>query len=678
MAGPGQHGRYAIADIVRTEFRGHTALLILDNPPVNTGNTAQRTALADALTALTGMELDGVVIASAGRHFYAGSDLREFDADILDRPQLPDIIDLIEGLPVPVVAAVTGLALGGGFELALACDARVSDHTSGFGFPEVTFGMLPGAGGTVRTTRLVGVPKTIDLVTSARQLSANEALQLGLVEAVVPPEELVDAAIDLVRRRAGRSLARDRAVPAADPAEVEAAMARLPRRARPNVHRAASSVVRGATLDAAAALAEERAVFHELRVADEARNLRYLFFARQRAAKELRANAAALTVRTVGIVGAGTMGAALGRTFAGRGFAVTMVDNNAAALAKIEPEIRIAPSVDALRDADLVIEAVFEDMTVKQDLLKDLEGRLREDAVIASNTSYLDLNEMSAVLNRPERFAGLHFFNPPDRNALVEVIRTSKTGDSAAATLGKIVTRLGKSGISAGVGDGFVGNRVYADYRTQAEFCVEDGARPEDVDRACVELGFPIGPFAVADMSGLDIAWARRRRLAPIRDPRQRYVEIADRLCESGRLGRKAGAGWYSYAGDARRGEPDPAVAALIDQCRAAREITPRTIPGDEIRDRVLGSMVAAAAVIFSNGVARNASDIDVALTEGFGFPRALGGPLRAISRRPRDEVVRVLATVYETCPVTFAILEPAARGTLPAEVGAVISEVTR
>jgi 3-hydroxyacyl-CoA dehydrogenase len=678
MAGAGQQGRHASADIVRTEFRGRTALLILDNPPVNTGNTAQRTALARALTALTGVELDGVVIASAGRHFYAGSDLREFDADILDSPQLPDIIDLIEGLPVPVVAAVTGLALGGGFELALACDARISDHTAGFGFPEVTFGMLPGAGGTVRTARLIGAPQTIDLVTSARQLSADEALRLGLVEAVVSPGELVDAAIDLVRQRLGRTLARDRAVPPADPAEVEAAMGRLPRRTRPNVRQAAETVVRGANLDAATALAEERALFHKLRVTDESRNLRYLFFARQRAAKALRTNSAARAVRTVGIVGAGTMGAALGRTFAGRGFAVTVVDNNADALARIEPGIQTAPSLEALRDADLVIEAVFEDMAIKRDVLRDLEPYLREDAVIVSNTSYLDLDEMSRALSRPERFAGLHFFNPPDRNALVEIIRTSKTADTTAATLGMIVTRLGKSGISAGIGDGFVGNRVYADYRTQAEFCVEDGARPEDVDRACVNLGFPIGPFAVADMSGLDIAWARRRRLAPTRDPRQRYVEIADRLCESGRLGRKTGAGWYRYADDARRGEPDPAVAALIDRCRAAKGIEPRTVPADEVRDRVLGSMVAAAALIFSNGVARNASDIDVALTDGFGFPRALGGPLRAISRRPRDQVVRVLAAVYETCPVTFAILEPAMRGILPAEVGAVISEVTR
>ncbi|MEU6643595.1 3-hydroxyacyl-CoA dehydrogenase NAD-binding domain-containing protein [Saccharomonospora sp. NPDC046836] len=664
--------------IVTTEFRGRTALLILDNPPVNTGNTAQRRALAGALEALAGADLDGVVIVSAGRHFYAGSDLREFDAEVLESPQLPDIIDLIERLPVPVVAAVNGLALGGGFELALGCDARICEQSAAFGFPEVTFGMLPGAGGTVRTARLIGVPRTIDLVTSARQVPATEALELGLVEAVVAPEDLVNAAVDLARARNGKTLARDRAVPDDQPAEVHAVLANLPKRARPNVRQAAETVVRGATLDAATAFEQERALFHELRLTEEARNLRYLFFARQRAAKALRSEAPPRVVHSVGIVGAGTMGAALARTFAARGFTVTVVDKSRDALAKLNKQIHTAQSLDALQDTDLVIEAVFEDMAVKQELLTKLEPVVRADTVLVSNTSYLDLDQMGAALCRPERFAGLHFFNPPDRNALVEVIRTAMTDSVTAATLGKIVGRLGKSGIAAEVGDGFVGNRVYADYRSQAEFCVEDGASPEEVDRACVELGFAIGPFAVADMSGLDIAWARRKRLAATRDPRQRYVEIPDLLCEAGRLGKKTGAGWYRYPPGARRGEPDPEVARIIKEYRTAKGIEPRPVSADGIRDRVLGSMVAAAAVIVGNGVARQASDIDVALTEGFGFPKALGGPLRALSERPPEELVRVLAAVYRTCPITFAILEPAARGEVPAEVGTVLSQVDR
>lgn len=666
--------------IVTTDFHDRTAVLTIDNPPVNTGGTAQRTALHDALAALHGRsgDLDGVVLASAGRHFYAGSDLREFDAEILDPPQLPDVIALIESLPVPVVAAVTGFALGGGFELALACDARVADPSAGFGFPEVNYGMIPGAGGTVRTPRLAGVPVAIDLATSARQVKADEALALGLVDAVVPADDLVARAVALARSLPGRTLARDRPLPAATPADVEAALAGLPRRARPNVRTAAETVVRGATLDPDVALAEERALFHELRLTEESRSLRYLFFAKQRAAKALRTGGAARPVRTVGVVGAGTMGAVLATTLAKRGLAVTVVDTNAEALARLPEGIASATSLAALADADLVVEAVFEDMSVKQSLLKELEPHLRADAVIVSNTSYLDLDEMGAALSTPERFAGLHFFNPPDRNPLVEVIRTGATDDGTAATLAKLVAALGKVGIPAGVGDGFVGNRVYSDYRMQAEFLIEEGASPQAVDAACVELGFAIGPFAVGDMSGLDIAWARRQRLAPARDPRQRYVTIPDRLCEAGRFGRKTGAGWYRYPEGARRGEPDPAVDELIATARAEKGVTPREIPASEIGDRILGAMVAAAAVVVQTGVAGRASDVDVALTEGFAFPKWLGGPVRALARRPREEVLRILATVYASCPVSYAVLEPAAVGTLPDAVASMFDDVTR
>jgi 3-hydroxyacyl-CoA dehydrogenase len=370
------------------------------------------------------------------------------------------------------------------------------------------------------------------------------------------------------------------------------------------------------------------------------------------------------------------MGAALAGTLAAKRLAVTVVDTNADALSRLPDGITTATTLDALADTDLVIEAVFEDMSVKQALLAELEARLRPDAVIVSNTSYLDLHEMGAVLTIPERFAGLHFFNPPDRNPLVEVIRTGTTDDDTAATLGKLVGLLGKTGIPAGVADGFVGNRVYSDYRTQAEFCVEEGASPQEVDTACVELGLAIGPFAVGDMSGLDIAWARRKRLAGVRDPRQRYVEIPDRLCEAGRFGRKTGAGWYRYPEGARRGEPDPAVDALIAQARAEKGISARPLPATEIQERVLGAMVAAAAVVVRDGIAQRASDVDVALTEGFAFPKWLGGPVRALARRPRDEVVRILADVYRSCPVTYAVLEPASRGELPTAVAAVLDDV--
>ena len=538
--------------------------------------------------------------------------------------------------------------------------------------------MLPGAGGTVRTPRLTGVPTAIDLVASARRIDAEEALRIGILDEIVPADELADRAVELAKSATGKSRLIDRQVPAAAEEDVEAAVARVSKRARPNVLEAIDLVRRAGDGDVHRALAAERHAFHRLRLSDEASNLRYLFFARRAAAKALRAPADPLPVRTVGIAGAGTMGASLARAFADHGYAVVVYDPNPAALQRLAKEsgIRTAADIIGLGDADLVIDAVFEDMTVKTELLATLEPVLRDDAIIASNTSYLDLCEMSGALVRRNRFAGLHFFNPPHRNPLVELIRTPATDDATAATLSRIVSALDKTGVPAGIGDGFVANRVYADYRTQAEFLVEEGAAPCDVDAAMRGLGMPIGPFAVADMSGLDIAWARRKRLAATRDPRQRYVTIPDRLCEAGRLGQKTGAGWYAYPDGARRGEPDPDIDAIIAVERASKGIAPRRIDDAEIRDRVLASMLCAAAVLVDSGIAERACDIDVCMTEGFAFPKALGGPIRAMSNRPDGEIIAALRAVHTSCPITYSVAAPAAQGRLPQPVARCLDAV--
>lgn len=664
--------------VVSTSIDNGIAVLTLNNPPVNMGNVALRSDLADALDEIAARnDIRGVVIASAGKHFYAGSDVSEFDRPLVD-PQLPAVIERIENLGVPVVAAITGLALGGGFELALGCDGRIADTTAAVGFPEVTLGILPGAGGTVRSARLVGVPVAIDLVSSARQVKAGEALKLGLVDGVVEADDLLRVATEIALQMQGKNRIRDRNAPTATSEGIAAARAKVSKRARPNVLAAVEAVCRGSVIDASLALTEERALFDSLRVGAEASNLRYLFFAKHAAAKALRTAATASKVDTVGIAGAGTMGAALARAFRARGYDVIVYDTNREALERLSADsaITVTDSIAELRKVGLVVDAVFEDMEVKKALLRSLEPHLAGDAVIVSNTSYLDLNEMAASLNRPQRFAGLHFFNPPDRNPLVEVIRATATDDSTLAVLGSVVAKLGKSPIPAGIGDGFVANRVYADYRTQAEFLVEEGASPAAIDAALVELGFAIGPFAVADMSGLDIAWARRKRLAPNRNPKQRYVTIADRLCEAGRLGKKTGAGWYAYPDGAKRGVPDAVTALIIDDARSNAGITPRSIDGDEIRDRVLGAMVCAAAGLVENGVAGRASDIDVALTEGFAFPKWLGGPVRALSLRDRAEVIRALDMIYRSCPVSFASAEPASRGEMPHVIEKILESV--
>ncbi len=665
---------------VSTRVSDGVAVLMLDNPPVNMGNATMRADLLAAIEGLADVEhVKVVVIATAGAHFYAGSDISEFDGQLAE-PQLPAVIAAIESLPMPVVAAIHGFALGGGLELALGCDGRVADRTSRVGLPEVTLGMIPGAGGTVRTTRVVGVPRAIEFVCSAVQVDSETALSMGLLDEVVEdPGVLVEAAAEYGVRIAGKRRLRELAAPAVDAEETAAVEARVLRHARPNVVEAAEMVKVSAQTDGAAALRREREIFNRLRVAPEAVDLRYLFFAKRAAAKALRVNEVARPVRFVGIAGAGTMGSALARAFSAAGTRVAVFDLDASARARLSesvPAVTVTSSLEDLSGVDLLVDAVFEDMSVKQRLLADAERYLREDAVIASNTSYLDLDEMTHNLIHPERFGGLHFFNPADRNPLVEVIRATATDDVTAATLASVVIRMGKTAIPAGRGDGFIANRVYADYRIQAEFLVEDGASPEAVDTAMTDLGFAIGPFAVADMSGLDIAWSRRKRLAPGRNPRQRYVTIADSLCEAGRLGRKTGAGWYRYPDGARRGEPDPVTETLIAEARAAKGISPRPVSSSEIQRRTLASMLCAATMLVSSGVARTASDIDVALTEGFAFPKHLGGPIRHLARWSPGEVIGALAAVHASCPITFAIAEPASFGELADQIAQVLAEV--
>lgn len=666
---------------VSTTWSGPIAVLTLDNPPVNMGNITLRRDLREALLAVSEQdEIRGVVIDSAGKHFYAGSDISEFDRP-LEEPQLPSVIDVIEAMTVPVIAAITGFALGGGFELALGCDARVADRSARVGFPEVTLGMIPGAGGTVRAGRLLGAVAAIDLVGSARHVGVDEAKSLGLVDLVVDRERLRQEAIDFASGMQAKRRLRDLEAPSFDETEAQAMIDKVTRRARPNVRKAVETVVRGLQIEAAEALAEERAIFNRLRIGDEAANLRYLFFAKRAAAGGLRTGATPAKVRTVGIAGAGTMGSSLARLFIQSGYAVTVFDLDANARARVKLEIPGVSVTSMLKDfsgINFVIDAVFEDMAVKQDLLRDVEAVVSDDTLIASNTSYLDLNDMAKGMRVPGRFGGLHFFNPADRNPLVEVIRASATDDVTTATLGAIASRLGKVPIPADVGDGFVANRVYADYRAQAEFLVEDGALPQDIDAAMVELGMPIGPFAVGDMSGLDIAWARRKRLAETRDNEQRYVTIPDTLCEAGRLGRKTGAGWYSYPEDARRGVPDSEVERIIEDAREAKGITPRQITVEEIQSRILVSILCTSATIVSSGIAQRASDIDVALTEGFAFPRWLGGPLRYLSQMQEAELVQCLVKVYDSCPITFSVASDARDGLVPTEIQAVLDQVKR
>lgn len=648
---------------------GTVGVITIDNPPVNAASREMRADLLAVVTAASReTDLLGIVLVGANANFVGGSDIREFDAPA-EPPHLPEVIAALESCPVPVVAAIDGAALGGGYELALGCDARVATRRAAVGLPEVTLGLIPGAGGTFRLPRLVGIAETIRLVTSGRRVRGEEALQLGMVDAVAEGDLFESAVAHLAKLSAQKRILRDLPAIAATPAEIEAAENAARRKASGSeaVDAAIAAIHAGTTLPAEEALAAERARSLRLRVGEQSKALRHLFFA-ERAALKLPAGVEPKHVSTVGIVGAGQMGRGIALAFAGRGYTVRIAEASEAQLAagmealrdsagQLAAKGRVSSAetlmtrisggpIEAMADCDLVVEAIAEDMAAKTALFAKLDRLCRPDAILASNTSYLDINALAAATRRPAQVAGLHFFNPANVMRLVEVVHTDTIAPETEATLLAVAKKLGKIPVVASVSEGFIGNRIFSAYRRQAEFLVEEGAFPEDVDRAMRAFGMAMGPFAVFDLAGLDIAWATRKRLAPMRDPRERYVAIADRLCEAGRFGRKAGRGWYDYSSSAA-GEPDPAVHRLIEQASADAGIRRRRIDDAEIEARLLAAIVNEAALVLSEGVARRPSDIDLVFVHGYGFPAVKGGPLHWASRQSRKairESVRIMA----------------------------------
>ncbi|HVY58480.1 MAG TPA: 3-hydroxyacyl-CoA dehydrogenase NAD-binding domain-containing protein [Xanthobacteraceae bacterium] len=656
---------------VRVERAGRIAVIVIDNPPVNANSWEVRRGLLAAIRQVGSDDSSAAaVLIGAGRNFMAGADIREFDGPLRE-PQTPELIAAIEACAKPIVAAIAGAALGGGFELALGCDARVAAVDAVVGLPEVTLGVIPGAGGTQRLPRLVGVAKAIELIASARRVKAGEALQLGLVDLVVA-DDLRTAAIRHAEGlgQAKRRL-RDDPLPADSADAIERAEQAALRRARGNraVAEAVAAVRRSMTAPFATALAEERAAFERLRVGEDAAALRHLFFAEREAARVPGLESVSpRPVARVGVIGAGTMGSGIAVCLLDAGFPVGLVERDepslADGLARVRADYRgavesgrltaeeserrlarLSPAValSSLADADLVIEAVFEDLDLKQSVLRALSGVLKPGAILASNTSYLDLDALADASGRPGDVIGLHFFSPARVMRLLEVVRGAATAPDVLATGLWLARCLGKLPVVARVGEGFIGNRIYSAYRTQCEMMLEEGAYPEDVDRALVAFGFAMGPFAVGDLSGLDIAWRTRQRLAASGGARTRQPDILDRLCRAGRLGRKSGAGWYRYAPGAREGTPDPQVRAIIEEASTERGIVRRPFTAEEIQSRALAAMVNEAALLLGEGIAARASDIDLVLVNGYGFPPYEGGPLFWAGRQPR---ARLLASI--------------------------------
>jgi 3-hydroxyacyl-CoA dehydrogenase len=647
----------AFSDTVRGTVSNNVLLIEIDHAPVNALSTDVRRGLLAAVAhgEATG-DVVAMVVTGAGTIFIGGADIREFGAPPAE-PVLPTVLAAIEDARKPVVAAINGAALGGGLEVALAAHRRIAGPAAGLALPEVKLGIIPGAGGTQRLPRLIGIPAAIDLIATGRMAPASEALQLGIVDRI-ESGDLRAAAIAEARSLVGTSLRRSGAIDVA-PATAEAIDAAAGKAlARARGQTAPREAVRLVRLSGerpfAEALAEERRTFLALRDSEQAAALRHVFFAERAAAKVPGLDdARPRKIETIGVVGLGLMGSGIATCALDAGYAVIGIEPTEDAAAKGRERIEglldralqsgridAAGKADRLRRltartemqsldaADLVIEAVFDDLAVKTELFLRLDGIVRPDAILATNTSYLDPDAIAAATARPERVLGLHFFSPANVMRLLEVVRCARTAPDVLATGLAVAKRLRKLPIVCGVTEGFIGNRVFSAYRREAEFLLEDGALPQQIDAAMEAYGFAMGPFAVFDLAGLEIAWARRKRQAATRDPNARYVDIADHLCEAGRLGMKAGRGWYRYP-DGKRAI-DPEVTALIEQRRAAKGLVARTISDDEIRQRLLAAMAAEGGALLSEGIAARASDIDLVMINGYGFPAHKGGPMFA------------------------------------------------
>ncbi len=647
----------AITPSIDLDRRGRIAVLTINNPPVNALSQHVRQGLRDGVTqAIADAAVGAIVITCAGRTFIAGADITEFGKPPRE-PGLHEVLDLIESSPKPVVAAVHGTALGGGLEVTLACHYRVGVRTARFGLPEVKLGLLPGAGGTQRLPRVVGVEKALQMIVSGEPIGADAALNHGLIDAIVDGD-LTAAGVAFAEKILGErrplkkirdledALAAARGKPEVF-ADFRKSVARQTRgfRAPESCVKAVEAAV---NLPFDAGLKRERELFLELMASPESKAQRYFFFAEREAAKipDVPPDTPAKEIKTAAVVGAGTMGGGIAMTFANVGIPVTVVEIareplerglavvrknyeataskgrlTAADVDKRMGLIRPTSDFGAIADADIVIEAVFEEMAVKKDVFAKLDKICKADAVLATNTSTLDVNEIAGATARPESVIGMHFFSPANVMKLLEVVRGAKTSKPVIATAMSVGRRIGKVPVLVGVCYGFVGNRMLHQRGKQAERLILEGALPQQVDKVLYDFGFPMGPFAMGDLAGLDVGWR-------IRKGRGERALIADRLCELGRFGQKTGAGYYRYEGGDRTPIPDPDVEKIILEVSREQSVQRRPISDQEILERLLYPMVNEGAKILEEKLAIRASDIDVIWVYGYGWPVYRGGPM--------------------------------------------------
>jgi len=644
-----------INDVANYEVDGRVAVITIDNPPVNALSAAVRTGVAEGVgKAIADPEVGAVVVICEGRTFFAGADITEFGKPPVE-PTLRQLLESLEGAPKPIIAAIHGTALGGGLELALVAHYRVAVPSAKCGLPEVNLGLLPGAGGTQRLPRIVGVQKALEMLTSGSQLGARQALEAGLFDELVEEGELRSHAVAFANRVLDehRPLlkVRDR------DEKIEEARARPEifdefRKANARKFRGFLApeyniqAVEGAlALPFDEALTNERALFNVLLADSQSSALRHVFFAERQAAKVegVTSETPTLPVRKAGVIGAGTMGGGIAMNFLNAGIPVTIVETSQEALDRglgiiranydttaskgrmkaEDVDVRMglltgSLQLDDLADCDLVIEAVFEQLDIKRDVFARLDKVAKSDAILATNTSYLDIDDIAAATSRPSSVIGLHFFSPANVMKLLEIVRTRDTSLPIVATAVKLAKTIGKLGVTVGNGFGFVGNRILAARNRESDRLILEGAMPWDVDRVLYDFGFPMGHFQMRDLVGLDVGWNREATSS---------ANVREILNEMGRHGQKTRGGYYDYDGN-RKQTPSSVAAKVIEDFAAKQGIVRRQVGDEEILDRILFAMVNEGAKILDEGIAARSSDIDIIWVTGYGWPKYRGGPM--------------------------------------------------
>ncbi len=645
------------------ELHGRVAVIRLDNPPVNGLGHALRQGIVDGIRqAEENDAVSAVVITGSDSAFSGGADITEFGTPkMIAEPNLPTVINFIESSTKPVVAAVAGTCMGGGLELAMGCHFRIADPKAKIALPEVKLGLLPGAGGTQRLPRVVGIEAALNLIVSGQTVPAGMFMGSQLFDEFVQDGDLQFAAIAFAEKVAkeGKPLKRirDMKVEHAKP-EAFFMFARNMVGAIAKNYPAPLKCLEAVKASTEKSFDEgirvERQLFAELMQTPESAALRHAFFADRATSKiaDVPADTPTRDINKVGVIGAGTMGTGISINFLNADIPVVLLEMKQEALDRgldnirkayegrvkkgkmTEDEARkrvelVQPSLSYgdFADVDLVIEAVFEDMGVKEQVFSKLDDVCKPGAILASNTSTLDLNHIAAVTKRPEDVIGLHFFSPANVMRLLEVVRGEKTAKDVLATAMKLAKKIKKTAVVSGVCDGFIGNRMIGRYQTQALLMLEEGASPQQIDKAIEKFGFVMGPLRMADLAGGDIGWAIRKRHYEEKPDMKRLV-IADRLCEMGRYGQKTGAGFYRYEPGRRDPLHDPEVGKVIEECRKEAGITPRKISDKEIVERCVYALVNEGARILEEGIAQRASDIDMVYLTGYGFPVFRGGPM--------------------------------------------------